>query len=229
MPMAVDWSDRARELLGDTWDGPADARALRISGIYATLYLHDPFLFSWCGLACFVSRRVRQALDLRGGGYQQLLAGGNRAIYHSIVPYFLAFRAGESRQGSLLPAMELLREADRLAGADPGAARVQRDRAVKQISTVEQVEVVQPFYGQLGHLRQWALKAVFGVRLGWDSAAPQEFLRVGNPAVAADRMAWVETRVLPWFARLADERPEALRSDIDRIRRESRFQVWELP
>ena len=229
MPMAVDWHQRALDLLGDTAHGSPAARALRISGVYAALYLHDPFLYAWCGLACFVSRRVRQALDLRGGGYQDMLAGGNRAIYASIVPALLALRAGDAWQGRLSQAVAWLRDADRVAATDLASARVLRDRAVKEISTVEQVEIVQPFYDDLPELKQWALKAVFGVRLGWDSAAPQQFFPGDNPTVAADRMAWIDGTVLPWFARLSDERPESLRSDVDRVRREARFQLWELP
>jgi hypothetical protein len=94
--MAKDYDALALSLLGEFRDRPPE-RALRIAGIYAAIYLEDPFLFRWFGLAAFVARQVNAVLlgtARTMPEFYTMLAEGNLKIYRTITAGALAYRDG---------------------------------------------------------------------------------------------------------------------------------------
>ena len=66
--------------------GHPAARSRRICGIYAAFYQMDPLLYSWCGLAAYVGRRVYEVLDTGVPFGRDLLEEGNLSVYRSMIP-----------------------------------------------------------------------------------------------------------------------------------------------
>lgn len=216
--MSRDYEALSLEMLAPYQDQPAP-RALRISGLYAALYLEDPFLYNWFGLACFVSRQIHEVLALGGFGLKEMLSSGNLAIYQTMMPAALRLRDGQPVAEPLGPAIAQLHAAEGFLLAQPAQAQAQADQAVITLCDIEQRQIVQPCYDQLPSISRILLAKVFAFRLGYDSAAPMLEFVGDDPANVEQRVLWMNTTILPawkqWLARDA----EWVRADVDRIRR----------
>lgn len=213
-----DYPARAARLLAGHDHDDAD-RARRIAGLYAALWLEDPFRFRWCGLAAWVALQVHRALSGPTLGYRDALAGANLRIWESIAPDLLRFRDGVPIRGPLAPGFVALHHAEGLLVDDPRRAETEARAALLLHAWVEQRDVVQPVYDRLSPARRRGLRPLFAFRLGMDSAAPTVAFPGDDPTDLDERLVWVREAVLPaWYA-AAEGRFEELRADADRLRR----------
>jgi hypothetical protein len=216
--MPRDYEALSLEMLAPYQDQP-DPRALRISGLYASLYLEDPFLYNWFGLACFVSRQIHEVLALGGFGLGEMLANGNLAIYQTMMPAALRLRDGQPVPGPLGPAMAQLQGAEALLLEQPNQAQAQADQAVITLCDIEQRQIVQPYYNQLPPIKRALLARVFAFRLGYDSAAPMLDFVGDDPANVEQRVTWMNNTILPVWKKWLGRDAEWVRADVDRVRR----------
>jgi hypothetical protein len=219
--MAKDYDALALSLLGEFRDRPPE-RALRIAGIYAAIYLEDPFLFRWFGLAAFVARQVNAVLlgtARTMPEFYTMLAEGNLKIYRTITAGALAYRDGVVISGDLESGYRKLGEGDRLARTDPAAADVLVQQALLELSEVEQAVIVQPLYDGLSLELRHFMAQVYVFRLGYDTAQPVLKFPGTDPGDLAQRRRWMTSEILPAFRRWQTESPEWLRSDCERLRR----------
>lgn len=223
-----DYDAIALRLLEPYADEPV-ARARRIAGIYATLYLEDPMLHQWCGLASFVARQVYMGLESQLGPLQDNFARGNLSIYMDVVPAFLRFRDGVPVRGPLEGGFNCLRRADQLARRDLNAAERQAELGLIALSSVEQRVVCQPIYDDMGDVASRLLAPFVLFRVGWDTASPVLRFDGDDPGEASQRMAWVLSTVLPCWNTWHRTWPERIRADMDRIRREGGFRADQMP
>jgi hypothetical protein len=214
----------ADELIADVFHDPP-ARALRISGLYASLFLESSFVCSWCGLAAFVALHVHRVLLGPTLGYRDVMTEGNLQIYRTILPSWLERRAGRTPGGALGPAFERLARAEALLVDDPVAAEAEAEAALLELCVVEQRTVTQPILAPLGRIRKRALAEVFLFRLGLDSAAEIVAFPGDDPARLESRLAWTRNQVLPAWERARAERMEWIRADLDRIRRKAGVRI----
>ncbi len=216
-----DYLTDALHLLGPSSRNAAE-RSRRIYGVYAALYLEEPLLHAWCGLASFVGRKVHRVLEVGTAGlFDGFLAEGNMAIYRNLVPELLCFRAGNARQSRLSVALEQLRRADTTAATNQVEARALADDALGRISEIEQCDVVQPVYDRVPEEKQLVLAKQFAFRLGADTAGPVLKFTGKNPANAGERMAFVRGTVLPHWQAWTTREPERVRADVTRLWREA--------
>lgn len=216
------------ELLSPFQDQPVP-RARRIAGLYAALYLEDPLLHGWGGLAALVARHVHLALEAAEGLYQPFLARGNLDIYQATMPAFLRFRRGEPVTGPLRHGFSLLRRVDSLAGRDLPAAQALADRALAHLTEVEQRQVVDPAWQSLGGLSARLLAPWLRFRLGWDSASPVIDFDGRDGRDAEARCRWARDEVLPAWREASRAQPERLRADLERVRRWAGVRQEHLP
>lgn len=223
-------------LLGDTAADPV-ARALRISALYATFFLEEPFLFRWGGIAAFVSYHIHAALQtptitlsgVLSPDVHEALAAANGAIYDRLMPDWLRFREGLPVHQGMGPGFDELRRADLLVRTDPVAADAHVYAAVEAISRVEQADVVQPLLDELAPAVQRALAPFYLFRLGLDSAAPTRRFPGTNPVDLDQRWRWTCEDVLPWAWFQHQSRARELRADADRLRRMAGIRLVDLP
>lgn len=225
---ARDYDSIALQLLEPHADEPV-ARARRIAGIYATLYLEDPLLHQWCGLAAFVARQVYFGLETNLGPLQDNFARGNLSIYQDIVPAFLRFRDGVPVRGRLEAGFNLLRRADRAALRDASGAERLAEQGLLELARVEQREVCQPIYDDMGDVASRFIAPFVLFRVGWDTASPVLRFEGDDPGDPDQRMAWVLSHVLPCWSAWHRTWPERVRADLDRVRREGGFRGDEMP
>jgi hypothetical protein len=218
----------AELLLGSTRD-EACARSLRIAGIYALLYLEEPFLASWCGLAAFVALQVHRALCGPTFGYRAMMGEANVAIYRAIVPGFLRLRDGVPVPGALGVPFAWLVEADTVTRTDAVRGRQLVEAAAAEISRLEQIEVAQPIFAKLSYLQRKAMRELFLFRLGFDSAAPVIRFPFPNPADLDQRLRFTREHVLPAWNAAERDSAEWLRADCDRLRRLAGVGEGDLP
>lgn len=226
--MPRDYEAIASDLLAPHQDDPP-ARARRIAAIYAALYLEDPLLHQWCGLASFVARHIAMGLETGLGPLQDPFADGNLAIYSDIVPAFFRFRDGAPVTGKLEVGFNSLRRADVLARRDRAAAEVQANVGLWELSAVEQTVICQPVYDRLNWVAQHLLAPFVMFRFGYDTASPIVKFDGWNPADLDSRLRWVKEEVLPTWARFHAENTEQIRADLDRVRREGEVRLSQLP
>lgn len=218
---------QAEALLGDTLLRPVP-RARRIAGLYAALYLEDPLLHQWGGLAAFVARHVHLAMESTEGALERFMARGNLDIYRATMPAFLRFRRRQAAVGPLRHGFGLLARADGITGRDLAFGQRLADRGLTRMAEVEQRDIVQPAYDELGPIQARLLAPFLRFRMGWDSAAPLYDFDGGDPRRADQRLAWARREVLPAWRRLQQERPDLLRADLDRLRRWAGVRMEEL-
>lgn len=226
--MPRDYEALAFDLLGDTLDDPPD-RARRIAAVYAALYLEDPLVHQWCGLAAFVARHIGMGLEANLGPLQAPFARGNLAVYRDVVPEFLRFRDGAPVRGELEGAFNQLRRADQVALRDLDAAEAHAWRGLIDMSVVEQTVMCQPVYDEMGETGSMFLQPFCMFRMGFDTAAPILHFEGWNPGDLAQRMAWVKGTLLPAWASWRQDHGEQLRADLDLIRRDAGVRLRDLP
>lgn len=226
--MSRDYPALAESLVADFDDRPAE-RALRISGLYAAIWMEDPFLFRWAGLACWVSVQVHRALAGPNLGLGASLAYANRRIWASIAPDLLCFRDGGEPDGALGPGFRALRHAESLLVTDPLGAEREARAALLLHADIEQRRVVQPVYATMSETERRTLAPIFAFRLGLDTAAPILRFPGEDPTDVEARMAWVRQDILPAWNHATATRHEALRSDADRLRRRAGVRIETLP
>lgn len=219
---------RAEALLGDSLHHPV-ARARRIAGLYAALYLEDPLLHQWGGLAAFVARHVHFALESTEGAMERFMALGNMDIYRATMPAFLRFRERRPAVGPLRLGFGLLARADRAARVDLDFATRVADRGLALLTEVEQREIVQPAYDELAAWQSHLLAGFMRFRLGWDTAAPVFDFDGSDGRQPEQRLRWAREEVLPAWRRLVTERPDLARGDLDRLRRWAGVRMEDLP
>lgn len=219
---------RAHQLLGDTLHEPV-RRAQRIAGLYAALYLEDPLLHQWGGLASFVARHVHEAMEGAAGMYEAFMAEGNLVIYEATMPAFLRLRDGRPAHGPLRHGFALLARADRITHTHLALGERVARRALSILTRIEQVDIVQPAYDRLGRVDALFLAQLMRFRMGWDTAAPVIDFDGSDGRVAHERLAWANDEVLPAWHRARDEHPAWLRGDIDRVRRWAGVRMDDLP
>lgn len=217
----------AEALLGDTLLRPV-ARARRIAGLYAALYLEDPLLHQWGGLAAFVARHIHLAMESTEGALERFMARGNLDIYRATMPAFLRFRRREVAIGPLRHGFALLARADHVARLDLPFGQRLADRGLTLMAEVEQRDIVQPAYDELGPVQARLVAPFMRFRLGWDTAAPIYDFDGDDPRRAEQRMAWATQEVMPAWRRLQQEQPDALRADLERLRRWAGVRMEEL-
>lgn len=217
----------ARALLDPCRDLPA-ARARRISGLYASFFLEDPLLHSWCGLAAFVARNVARALE-QDTPYNELLAEGNLRIYEVFLPNLLRFRDGVPATSGLEPGFSRLREAGRLARTDLEAARRAAAEGLDLLTVVEQGEILGDLFASIPAWQRPLLRPFFFFRMGWDTAAPVIAFDGTDPTDAAQRIAWLRAEILPRWEAVRRSHMEWLRADCDRNRRDAGLRLAMLP
>lgn len=223
-----DYDALALGLLAPHLHDPAP-RARRIAAIYASLYLEDPLLHQWCGLAAFVARHVSMGLETGLGPLQAHFAEGNLAIYRDIVPAFLRFRDRAPVPGKLGPGFALLNEADEVALDDLPRAEALAQEALWLLSCVEQTDICQPVYDRMGWWGQRLLSPFVLFRFGYDTAAPVVKFDGDRPSDLSDRLLWMEREVMPAWRRYHGLNSEHIRADLDRIRRDGDVRVEHLP
>lgn len=226
--MPRDYEAIASALLAPFQDEPPP-RARRIAAIYAALYLEDPLLHQWCGLASFVSRHISMALETNLGPLQDPFADGNLAIYAGVVPAFLRFRDGAPILGRIEVGFNALRRADLLARTDRVGAEALASLGLWEISEVEQTDICQPMYDRLSWLSRHLLAPFVLFRFGHDAAAPIVKFDGWNPVDLGARLRWVKNTVLPTWTHFHRENPEQIRADLDRIRRDGSIRLADLP
>jgi hypothetical protein len=203
-------------------------RARRIAALYASLYLEDPLLQSWAGLASFVSHEVALALAAPTVA-AHALALGNLLIYRSMMPNLLRFRDGVAVEPALADGFALLQEADRVARHDGAAAAILAASAVDALSVVEQRDVAAAIYVAMSNRTAAVLSRVCLFRLGADSAAQVIHFHGSDIRVADQRIAWMREAILPAWERARRTRGEWLRADLDRVRRAGGVRADHLP
>lgn len=223
-----DYAGLAQELLHPYEDDPAP-RALRIAAIYASLYLEEPLLNQWCGLAAFVARHIAMGLETGLGPLQDHFAAGNIGIYHDITPAFLRFRDGLPVEGRLGPGFALNREADRLARTDLAAAEARASEALWHFAVVEQTDLCQPAYDAMGWAGRHLLRPFVLFRFGYDTAAPILKFAGKNPANLTERLTWVRDVISPSWAAHRRSNDGQIRADLDRIRRDGGVTLSMMP
>ncbi len=223
-----DYERLALDLLRPHEHDPAP-RARRIAGLYAALYLEDPLLHQWCGLASFVARHVGMGLETGLGPLQEHFAATNLAIYRDIVPAFLRFRDGQAVVGKLSTGFKHLAEADAVAADDLERAEALAAKALWDLSLVEQTDICQPGYDRMGRLGQRALAPFVLFRFGYDTAAPIVKFDGDRPSSLSERLRWMEDEVMPSWRRWHRANAEFIRADLDRIRREGEVRLSDLP
>ncbi len=223
-----DYDALARELLHPHEEDPAP-RARRISGVYAALYLEDPLLHQWCGLASFVARHVGMGLETGLGPLQEHFAETNLAIYEDITPAFLRFRDGVPVPGKLATGFGHLAEADEVALTDLDRAEALAAQALWDLSLVEQRDMCQPGYDRMGWMGRRALAPFVLFRFGYDSAAPIVKFDGDRPGDLEERLRWMQDEVMPAWRAWHRTNSEFIRADLDRIRREGEVRLDMLP
>lgn len=226
--MPRDYEALALSLLAPYEEEPVP-RARRIAAIYAALYLEDPLLHQWCGLAAFVARQIYVGLETNTGPLQDNFASGNLGIYKDVVPTFLRFRDGAPIHGALESGFNALRKADLLARHDLRAAEALAARGLAEIAEVEQRVVCQPVYDAMLPITRRALTPFVLFRAGVDSASPIFRFHGSNPGDVEQRMRWVAEELLPQWAALHRDHGEQIRADCDVIRREGEVRIEDLP
>lgn len=226
--MTRDYDGLAIDMLGVTRDDPP-RRSLRIAGIYGLLYLEEPLLHAWCGLAAFVALQVHRALAGPTFGYRGMMAQANLEIYKAILPSFLRLRDGAPIAGPMARPFIWIVQADRLARTDLlHAQRVSRE-AVAELSRIEQTDVAQPIFATLSPWQRRAMRELFLFRLGLDSAAPVVRFPFRNPADLEQRLVFTRDYVLPAWDAAQAERAEWLRADCNRLRQLAGLHEGDLP
>lgn len=220
MPPLTEPTPEADALIQDVLADPL-ARARRITGIYAALYLEDPLLNQWCGLACWPANQVATALDTGALGFGPFMAQGNLGIYRAVGDAFLRHRLGLPVQAALQPAFELLRQADAAARTDLVEAEHLAFQGLLEVALFEQRAVLQPLYDDVGRFSARILAHFTSFRLGWDSGAPVIDFDGNDPSDLAQREAWMRSEVLPAWVAARAGRGEELRSGAERLRRRS--------
>ena len=223
-----DYAGLALELLHPYEEDPAP-RALRIAAIYASLYLEEPLLHQWCGLAAFVARHVSMGLETGLGPLQEHFAEGNIRIYQDITPAFLRFRDGLPVPGRLGPGFELSRQADAIARTNLAEAERLAARALWHFAVVEQTDMCQPAYDAMGWLGRRALRPFVLFRFGYDSAAPILRFAGSSPTDLTERLEWVRQTISPAWAAHRRAHETQIRADLDRIRRDGGVRLDMLP
>lgn len=226
--MSRDYDAIAAALLAPHQDDPAP-RARRIAGIYASLYLEDPLLHQWCGLASFVARHVSMGLESNLGPLQDHFARTNLAIYEDIVPAFLRFRDGVAVPKKLEAAFQELRSADEIARFDLDRAESVAADALWDISVVEQRDTCQPNYERMGWLGERLLAPFVLFRFGYDSASPIVKFDGDSPSNLEQRLRWMSDEVMPRWRAWRRTNSEIIRADLDRVRREGGVRLDDLP
>lgn len=210
----------AERLIADVAGRDAD-RALRISGLYALVFLESSFAGSWCGLASFVALHVHRVLSGPSLGFGDAIAEGNVNIYRAIMPAWLDRRVGRPVEGPLAPSFAALARAEALLASDPVGADVGAERALEEMCVIEQRVVTQPVFESMSTWRRRRLRGAFLFRLGLDTAAPIVRFPGDDPTSLEQRLAWTRHGVLPAWERARVERLEWIRADLDRIRRKA--------
>ncbi len=196
-------------------------RARRIYATYARFYLEDPFIFAWFGLAALVGSQIHNVLNtLATQPLHDMMADGNLRIYRSMAPAALTVKRGRLPEGSLARPFGLLRDADRALLTDPALASCLQAAAIRQISTLEQRDIVQPAYDLLPPPLLPLVTETFSFRLGYDSTAPVMRFKGTDPADPRQRLHFTLNEILPAFDRRLREDPEWVRADIARLWRE---------
>jgi hypothetical protein len=172
---------------------------------------------------------VAEGLETWLGSYQDNFAAGNLAIYRDVTPAFLRFRDGVPVWGPLEPGFNALRRADLLARHDLRAAGAEVYEGLRRISHVEQGIICQPIYDAMTPPERALLRPFLLFRMGWDAASPIVRFDGEDPGDCAQRLAWVESEVLPAWSRLTASGPALVRADLDRIRREGGVRADDLP
>ena len=226
--MSRDYDAIAAELLVPYQDDPAP-RARRIAGLYASLYLEDPLLHQWCGLASFVARHVGMGLESNLGPLQEHFARTNLAIYSDIVPAFLRFRDRAAIPTKLAPAFGKLLEADEIARDDLDRGESVAAEALWDISVIEQRDICQPNYERMGWLGERLLAPFVLFRFGYDSASPIVKFDGSSPSDLRQRLAWMADEVMPHWRAWRRANAEIIRADLDRVRREGTVRLDDLP
>jgi hypothetical protein len=226
-----DHYERLTEGLLAPWADEPLQRSRRICGIYAAIWLEDPLLHAWFGLAFFVARQVTLALRDRSlvtAPYDRFFAEGNAAIFRYIVPDWLRWRDGVPITSTLSAPFTRLSRARAATAWDeiPALAR----EALLLMARAEQTEVVQPHFDArfsgVG-LRRHLLARGFHVRL--DSGAPILPFDGKDPAVLDQRIGWMERKILPAWWAAVEERGEKMRREADASRRDAGVRLSDLP
>lgn len=235
--MSRDYEATAEALISDVLHDPP-VRALRVAGIYAALFLEEPFLFVWGGVACFVAAYLHHVLVLTetraedaviGEDVNRLIGDIGLDIYRNILPDYLRFRDGVGVTGRLGEAFAQMRAADEALGASTDAGFEQMRGALVALCRVEQEEIAQPHFASLPLGVQRRLEPFYLFRLGADSAAPVLRFTGENPCNFAERWAWTEQRVLPAYLHVWRTNGQGLRAEADRLRRMSGVKLGDLP
>ncbi|MFZ5482418.1 MAG: DUF2515 family protein [Myxococcota bacterium] len=221
----------AERLIADVVDDPA-ARSRRICALYATFFLEDSLLYSWCGLASFVAREIYFALEddsIFTRPFDRFFATGNVAIYRSYMPALLRFRdGGPQPDGDALgPSFEQLARAR--DARDPARRRALAKEALLGLAEIEQAVVCQPIYDRLPRWKRRYLGVFYHFRLGWDTASPVIRFPGRDPGDLDERRRWMHETILPTWLAAVDDRLEALRRDCDENRREAEVRASRLP
>jgi hypothetical protein len=202
-----------------------------ITAAYAEMYLRDPQLYKWAGMAALTSATVGRGMYIMHGLRQSRMGGmvglfgrevaetfsnlgvGNQAVFADIYWQHMAYDHGG------LAEIERIFRAGRLdwralrgwQQIDEGR-RAQNQDLVWQGNTTllhfEQKQVLQPVvYDRNQALWQeiagWVPSPIPGHR-----EAFEDFTRGGNIADFAQRWAWIEQSMLPCWRKLATTRPE---------------------
>lgn len=230
------WEQRALRLIGGAPVESTDATVLRrrnarITAAYASMYLRDPLVYRWAGMAALTSAAVGRGMYMmrylrtsRLGGMLGLfnsevdllyrtLSRGNLAVFVDIYWQHLAYT-----QGGLAEISRIFRRGQLHPEAYAAWQRIDQGRRAGESGLIwegnttllkfEQREVLQPCVYQ-GNDTLWNEVS------GWiDSPIPghlvtfEEFSRGGNLGNFEQRWAWIETSMLPSWMFLAERRPE---------------------
>jgi hypothetical protein len=198
-----------------------------ITAAYAEMYLRNPRLYKWAGMAALTSATVGRGMYIMHSLGQTFMGGmvglfrrevaetfrnlgvGNRAVFKDIYWQHMAYeQGGLAELERVFRAGQLDRRALRGWRQIDAGRRTQNADLVWQGNTTllyfEQKEVLQPQVYDINpalwkEIAGWVPSPIPGHRQSFE-----EFVRGGNIAHFADRWGWIEGSMLPHWRKLAD-------------------------
>jgi hypothetical protein len=230
------WEARARLRIGAAPGDPSDHSAIfrrneNINAAYAEMYLRNPAVYKWAGMAALTSACVGRGMYImhylkqtRLGSVVglfraevarifQMLGVGNAAVFADIYWQHLAYdQGGIAELSRIYHAGNLDRRTFRAWQKIDEGRRANNQALIWEgnagLLYFEQKEVLQPSVYD-GHellwktVSGWITSPILGHHESFEAFSPE-----GNVGVFEDRWRWIEQSMLPRWQELSDRQPE---------------------
>jgi hypothetical protein len=233
--LSAQWRSRANRRIEFTPGNPADrASVLKrneyVTAAYAEMYLRNPAVYKWAGMAALTSAAVgrgmymihylkRSHLNVMVGLFGRevanvsvMLGAGNLAVFEDIYWQHLAYeRAGMAELERIAQAGRLdprvLRAWRRIEAGRRAGDQAQIWEGNRGLLHYEQQQVLQPAVYD-GDPQLWkALSGWIMSPIPGHVETIEAFAPGANIGIFQDRWAWIERRMLPRWKALADRQP----------------------